>query len=63
MQAIYPHLAARIFNTPLLIHPQKLDAMIAAVGQRLLGQPIATNAHATPEAFTTRPSAQRGGLV
>lgn len=60
MQAIYPHLAARIFNTPLLIHPQKLDAMIATVGQRLLGQPIATNAHATPEAFTTRPGAQRG---
>lgn len=61
MQAIYPHLAARIFNTPLLIHPQKLDAMIAAVGQRLLGQPVATNAHAAaPEAFSTRPSAQPG---
>lgn len=60
MPAIYPHLAARIFNTPLLIHPQKLDAMIAAVGQRLLGQPVATNAHATPEAFSTRPAAQAG---
>lgn len=60
MPAIYPHLAARIFNTPLLIHPQKLDAMIAAVGQRLLGQPVATNAHATPEAFSTRPTAQAG---
>lgn len=24
----YPHLAARIFNVPLLVHPQKLDAII-----------------------------------
>lgn len=32
----YPHLAARIFNTPLLIHPQKLDAIIAGLGGRLL---------------------------
>ena len=32
----YPHLAARIFNTPLLIHPQKLDAIIAGLGPRLL---------------------------
>jgi signal peptide peptidase SppA len=36
----YPHLSARIFNTPLLIHPQKLDAIIAGLGPRLLG-----NAH------------------
>lgn len=33
----YPHLAARIFNTPLLIHPAKLDAIIAGLGERLLG--------------------------
>lgn len=32
----YPHLAARIFNTPLLVHPQKLDAIIAGLGPRLL---------------------------
>lgn len=30
-----PHIAARIFNTPLLIHPQKLDAIIAGLGPRL----------------------------
>ena len=28
----YPHLAARLFNTPLLVHPQKLDAIIAGLG-------------------------------
>lgn len=33
----YPNLAARVFNTPLLIHPQKLDAIIAGLGSRLLG--------------------------
>jgi len=32
----YPHIAARIFNTPLLIHPQKLDAIIAGLGPRVL---------------------------
>lgn len=34
----YPHLAARLFNTPLLIHPQKLDAIIAGLGDRLTGE-------------------------
>lgn len=33
----YPHIAARIFNTPLLIHPAKLDAIVAGLGGRLLG--------------------------
>lgn len=40
----YPHLSARIFNTPLLIHPQKLDAIIGGLGGRLTGL--------TPETFT-----------
>lgn len=33
----YPHLAARLFNTPLLIHPAKLDAIVAGLGGRMLG--------------------------
>lgn len=32
----HPLIAARVFNTPLLIHPQKLDAIIAGLGPRLL---------------------------
>ena len=41
----YPHLAARVFNTPLLVHPQKLDAIIAGLGSRLLGSgPLNVNA-------------------
>ena len=43
----YPHLASRLFNTPLLIHPAKLDAILAGLGGRLLGTdqaPIIINA-------------------
>lgn len=36
----YPHLAARIFNTPLLVHPGKLDAIIAGLGDRLVGASV-----------------------
>lgn len=58
----YPHLAARVFNTPLLIHPQKLDAILAGLGPRLLGgnaplilQPGADGAQLLPaELFSTR---------
>lgn len=58
----YPHLAARIFNTPLLIHPQKLDAIIAGLGERLMGGPLRlldasgqpVVQAAAPEMFSTR---------
>ena len=56
----YPHLAARIFNTPLLIHPQKLDAIIAGLGGRLLDADLSGVAHAVQasalpaELFSTR---------
>lgn len=36
----YPHLSSRVFNTPLMMHPGKLDAILAGVGDRLLGQPV-----------------------
>src|SRR5205085_6696454 len=57
----YPHLAARIFNTPLLIHPQKLDAIIAGLGPRLLGSGLLPHIPETgvpdvfaPDLFSTR---------
>ncbi|MDY0105304.1 MAG: S49 family peptidase [Giesbergeria sp.] len=55
----YPHLAARLFNTPLLVHPGKLDAIIAGLGGRLLGTPVelapaADAAGIAPEMFSTR---------
>ncbi len=64
----YPHLAARIFNTPLLIHPAKLDAIIAGLGPRLLGtealhSPVVVAQ--APELFSTRRGAraERGYTV
>lgn len=55
----YPHLAARLFNTPLLVHPGKLDAIIAGLGGRLLGSAVqldavADSAGIAPEMFSTR---------
>ena len=64
MSRPYPHLADRLFNTPLLLHPQKLDAIIAGLGQRLLGTDgfqidaaaISPRAALPAEMFTTRKS-------
>lgn len=56
----YPHLAARIFNTPLLIHPAKLDAIIVGLGDRLLGLTAGQLDHeptmlaGAPDLFSTR---------
>lgn len=55
----YPHLAARLFNAPLLVHPGKLDAIIAGLGGRLLGSAVHLDAVAdsegiAPEMFSTR---------
>lgn len=56
----YPHLAARVFNTPLLIHPQKLDAIVGGLGSRLLGVEeggLRFDASVAPSMFSTRPAA------
>lgn len=58
----YPHIAARLFNTPLLVHPQKLDAIIAGMGMRVTGEELLVNVKAgaaearalPPEMFSTR---------
>lgn len=61
----YPHLAARIFNVPLFIHPQKLDAIIAGLGERLTGVPLnladasgQSGLGAAPSMFSTRKGVQ-----
>lgn len=53
-QRTYPHLLARLFNTPLLVHPQKLDAIIAGLGPRLAG--LAEGALELPEPVATLPA-------
>lgn len=58
----YPHLAHRLFNCPLLLHPAKLDAIIAGLGDRLLDGHQASGT--TPELFSTRrtpPDTERSG--
>ncbi|HYX45903.1 MAG TPA: hypothetical protein VE820_03650, partial [Sphingomicrobium sp.] len=35
-----PHLATRVFGTPLAIEPQKLEAIVQAIGPRLQGMPM-----------------------
>ncbi len=44
----YPYLASRLFNTPLLIHPGKLHAIIAGLSDR-----FGVLAPAAPQAYTT----------
>ena len=44
----YPHIAARLFNTPLLIHPGKLHAIVAGLSGRL-GVTLAPNAEPAGE--------------
>lgn len=36
----YPMQAARMFNTPLLVHPGKAEIICRAVGRRILGGPV-----------------------
>ena len=38
---IYPHLAGRLFNTPLLVARSKLDTLLAVLKPKLEGEPIA----------------------
>lgn len=51
----YPHLAARLFNTPLLIHPGKLSAIVAGLAGRF-DLTLAPNAYAPPGG-----TAEKGG--
>ena len=40
-----PHLASRIFGTPLLVHRAKLDVILSALGPRLgIDSPIPADA-------------------
>ncbi len=51
----YPHLAARLFNTPLLLHPGKLSAIVAGLGPRFGVEPV-PSAYLAPAG-----TAERGG--
>lgn len=45
-----PHLAARLYGTPLLVARAKLDVILGALGPRLAGQAISFDGDAAPSA-------------
>ena len=52
-----PHLAARLFGTPLLVHRAKLDVILAVLGERLnLAAPAADLAIPVPRITPAQPS-------
>ncbi|HOX59650.1 MAG TPA: S49 family peptidase [Verrucomicrobiota bacterium] len=54
----YPHLAARLFNTPLLLHPGKLSAIVAGLGPRF-GVELAPSAYLAPDNAQRLPGGYR----
>lgn len=56
MSLRYPHIAERLFNTPLLIHGAKLDAIITGLAPRL-GIQVDMRPH--PEAYTSQAGERR----
>ncbi len=52
-----PHLASRLFGTPLLVHRAKLDVILAVMGERLgVVPPLADLALPVPKSATTAPT-------
>lgn len=50
----YPHIAGRLFGTPLMMLPSALDGMIAGISGRLFGDDVALEGEWIPaEAYTT----------
>ncbi|CAA7620570.1 S49 family peptidase [Magnetospirillum sp. SS-4] len=45
-----PHIAARLYGTPLLVARAKLDVILGALGPRLAGQALSFDADAAPSA-------------
>jgi len=44
MNTRYPHLAAKIYNTPLMLHPEKAEVIEAVLRGHALGAPPAVEA-------------------
>ncbi len=52
-----PHLASRLFGTPLLVHRAKLDVILAVMGERLgVAPPLADLALPVPKSAATAPT-------
>ena len=58
-----PHLASRIFGTPLLVHRAKLDVILSAIGPRLgIDSPIPADAKELLAAVPTPRSNMQGAV-
>lgn len=58
-----PHLASRVFNTPLMIAPRKRAAILAALGPRLGIEPPVVDAALLAEHRSRKPYAIAGGVA
>lgn len=45
---VHPHVAARLFNTPLAVHPGKATAIVNGLGGRIVGAAVSVDGGADP---------------
>ena len=62
-QLVLPHIAGRIFGTPLMIAPQKLDAVLAMMMPRLLSSDLSVAALAGEAKEEASPSITETGIA
>jgi ClpP class serine protease len=64
---LHARIAARAFNTPLLVEPSKAMAFLSGLGPRILGRKVELSDHELPDAPGTTPPARAsilgGGLT
>lgn len=46
---LFPHVARRVFNTPVAIHPGKAAVILAGVGERIVGRHVSVDGDAPAE--------------
>lgn len=60
---LHARIAARAFNTPLLVEPSKAMAFLSGLGPRVLGRKVELADHELPDAPNTTPPARASILV
>lgn len=60
---LHPQIAARAFNTPLLVEPAKAQAFLSGLGPRILGQPVRCDGEDVSEQTGSFAPAPRASLL
>ena len=60
---LHPQIAARAFNTPLLVEPSKAQAFLSGFGPRILGQPVRCDSENEAEQGVSFSPAPRASLL